>query len=65
VFVCISDRVCDFEKGFCGWSNTQNASLDWLDWDLTSAQAEKFYSTPAYDHTLYTEEGDSCALRSY
>ncbi|KAG1943364.1 MAM and LDL-receptor class A domain-containing protein [Pimephales promelas] len=56
------DRVCDFEKGFCGWSNTQNASLDWLDWDLTSAQAEKFYSTPAYDHTLYTEEGHFLVL---
>ncbi|KAK7131349.1 hypothetical protein R3I94_016476 [Phoxinus phoxinus] len=56
------DSVCDFEKGFCGWSNTQNASVDWLDWDLTSAQAEMFYSTPANDHTLYTEEGHFLVL---
>ncbi len=59
--MCISDSVCDFEKGLCGWSNTQNSSVDLLDWDLTSVQAEKFYSTPPYDHTLYTEEGDLCS----
>ncbi len=60
-YVCISDSVCDFEKGLCGWSNTQNPSVDLLDWDLTSVQAEMFYSTPPYDHTLYTEEGDLCS----
>uniref|UniRef100_A0A9J7XLE9 MAM domain-containing protein n=1 Tax=Cyprinus carpio carpio TaxID=630221 RepID=A0A9J7XLE9_CYPCA len=57
-----TDSVCDFEKGLCGWSNTQNPSVDWLDWDLTSVQAEMFYSTPPYDHTLYTEEGHFLVL---
>ncbi|XP_051533001.1 apical endosomal glycoprotein [Myxocyprinus asiaticus] len=52
-----TDSVCDLERGLCGWSNTQNPSLDWLDWDLNSAQAETFYSTPPNDNTLHTEEG--------
>lgn len=52
-----ADNVCNFERGLCGWSNTQRPSVDWLDWDLTNVQAEKFYSTPPYDHTLHTDEG--------
>ncbi|XP_051959862.1 apical endosomal glycoprotein [Xyrauchen texanus] len=52
-----TDSVCDLERGLCEWSNTQNPSLDWLDWDLNSAQAETFYSTPPNDNTLHTEEG--------
>ncbi|KAK2872509.1 hypothetical protein Q8A67_022406 [Cirrhinus molitorella] len=57
-----ADSVCDFEKGLCGWSNTQNPSVDWLDWDLSSVQAEMFYSTPPYDHTLHTDEGHFLVL---
>ncbi|TRY88578.1 hypothetical protein DNTS_034551 [Danionella cerebrum] len=53
----LPDRLCNFERGFCGWSNTQNPSVDWLDWDLTSVRAETFYNTPPSDHTFYTEEG--------
>nr|XP_055035973.1 apical endosomal glycoprotein [Misgurnus anguillicaudatus] len=52
-----ADSVCDFERGQCGWSNTQNSSVDWLDWELTNVQAEMIYSTPPYDHTSNTDEG--------
>ncbi|XP_050949827.1 apical endosomal glycoprotein [Labeo rohita] len=57
-----ADSVCDFERGLCGWSNTQNSSVDWLDWDLTSVKAEMFYCTPPYDHTLFTDEGHFLVL---
>ncbi|XP_061590452.1 apical endosomal glycoprotein [Cololabis saira] len=48
---------CSLERGMCSWSNTQNAAVDKLDWELTSRQAEKHYSIPAEDHTLGTEKG--------
>lgn len=41
----------------CSWSNTQNIKVDKLDWELTSQEAEKHYSTPPEDHTLGTERG--------
>lgn len=63
ILVCALDNTCDFERGLCGWSNTQSPSVDWLDWDLTNVQAEKFYSSPPYDHTLYTDEGDFSRFR--
>ena len=41
----------------CGWSNTQSASRDELDWDVTSASEEFRLPTPQEDHTLKTEKG--------
>lgn len=51
------DAICDLEKGLCNWFNTQNPSLDHLDWDVTSASEESRLPTPQEDHTLKTEKG--------
>ncbi|KAM7393213.1 hypothetical protein PAMA_008047 [Pampus argenteus] len=51
------DSKCSLETGLCSWSNTQNVKMDKLDWELTSQEAERHYSTPAGDHTLGTEKG--------
>lgn len=48
---------CSLEKGMCSWSNTQNSKVDQMDWELTSAETEKHYTTPLHDHTLGTEKG--------
>ncbi|XP_031133327.1 apical endosomal glycoprotein isoform X1 [Sander lucioperca] len=48
---------CSLEKGMCSWSNTQNVKVDTLDWELTSPEAERHYSTPPEDHSLGTEKG--------
>ncbi|XP_044029538.1 apical endosomal glycoprotein isoform X2 [Siniperca chuatsi] len=48
---------CSLERGMCSWSNTQNIKVDKLDWELTSQEAERHYSTPHEDHTLGTERG--------
>ncbi|XP_034048992.1 apical endosomal glycoprotein [Thalassophryne amazonica] len=48
---------CTLERGTCSWTNTQNTNMDKLDWDLTSYETEKHYSTPTHDHTLGTEKG--------
>uniref|UniRef100_A0A667Y0Y2 MAM domain-containing protein n=1 Tax=Myripristis murdjan TaxID=586833 RepID=A0A667Y0Y2_9TELE len=48
---------CNFERGTCGWSNTQNPQTDKLDWELTSREAETHYTTPPHDHSLATERG--------
>lgn len=58
----LSDAVCTLEKGMCTWSNTQNMEVDKLDWELTSQEADKHYSTPHSDHTLGTERGQCCSL---
>ncbi|XP_053504858.1 apical endosomal glycoprotein [Ictalurus furcatus] len=51
------DKVCDLERGLCGWSNTQNQHLDHLDWELSNLLSETHYPTPPYDHTLHNERG--------
>ncbi|XP_067430915.1 apical endosomal glycoprotein isoform X1 [Thunnus thynnus] len=57
-FPCESQgSKCSLERGMCSWSNTQNAKLDKLDWELTSQEGERRYSTPPEDHTLGTEKG--------
>ncbi|XP_068430298.1 apical endosomal glycoprotein [Clinocottus analis] len=48
---------CSLERGMCSWSNSQNISVDKLDWDWTSAEAESHYLTPPEDHSLGTERG--------
>ncbi|XP_062268278.1 apical endosomal glycoprotein [Platichthys flesus] len=48
---------CSMERGMCSWSNTHNVKVDKLDWELTSPETEKHYSTPTEDHTLGTERG--------
>ncbi|XP_057674321.1 apical endosomal glycoprotein [Corythoichthys intestinalis] len=48
---------CTLETGMCSWSNTQNNEQDELDWELTSHETEKHYSTPSEDHSLGTEKG--------
>ncbi|TSK72085.1 Glutamine synthetase [Bagarius yarrelli] len=52
-----SGKVCDLERGLCGWSNTQSHHLDQLDWELSNAQSKTDYPTPPYDHTLHNERG--------
>ena len=42
----------------CSWTNTQNANVDKLDWELTSQEEEQHYPTPAGDHTQGTEKGE-------
>lgn len=48
---------CGMERGMCSWSNTQNMTIDKLDWELTSAEMEHHYPIPLDDHTLGTEKG--------
>lgn len=48
----------------CTWANTQNMDSDKLDWELTSQEADKHYSTPHSDHTLGTEKGNTSASHS-
>ncbi|XP_039856701.1 apical endosomal glycoprotein isoform X2 [Simochromis diagramma] len=48
---------CSMERGMCSWSNTQNMTVDKLDWELTSAEMEHHYPIPLDDHTLGTEKG--------
>ncbi|XP_070706487.1 apical endosomal glycoprotein [Pempheris klunzingeri] len=55
---------CTLERGMCSWSNTQNVKVDKLDWELTSQEAERHYSTPPADHTLGTERGHFLFLPS-
>ncbi|KAF7696752.1 hypothetical protein HF521_005170 [Silurus meridionalis] len=52
-----TDKVCDLERGLCGWSNTQSHHLDHLDWELSNLLSETHYPTPPYDHTLHNERG--------
>ncbi|KAJ8395895.1 hypothetical protein AAFF_G00027780 [Aldrovandia affinis] len=58
----LPDAECSLETGLCGWSNTQVKDL--LDWELTSAELEKHYSTPPRDHTLETDRGHFLFLPS-
>ncbi|XP_062868168.1 apical endosomal glycoprotein [Trichomycterus rosablanca] len=51
------DKVCDLERGLCGWSNTQSHHLDRLDWELSNLLSETHYPTPPSDHTLANENG--------
>ncbi|KAI4877721.1 hypothetical protein NFI96_021978, partial [Prochilodus magdalenae] len=51
------EKVCDLERGLCGWSNTQSHLLDHLDWELSSLLFETHYNTPPYDQTLGNERG--------
>lgn len=55
---------CTFEKGMCGWSNTQDVQKDKLDWDRTSREAETHYHCPDKDHTLGHEKGHFLFLPS-
>ncbi|XP_069016310.1 apical endosomal glycoprotein [Embiotoca jacksoni] len=55
---------CSLERGKCSWSNTQNVTVDTLDWELTSQEAEQHYSIPPEDHTLGTEKGHFLFLPS-
>lgn len=57
VLLNVSDSKCSLERGMCSWSNTQNVKVDKLDWELTTQEAERHYSTPPEDHTLGTEKG--------
>uniref|UniRef100_W5LYY5 MAM domain-containing protein n=1 Tax=Lepisosteus oculatus TaxID=7918 RepID=W5LYY5_LEPOC len=56
--------VCDFERGMCSWTNTQNPKLDQLDWDWTSTEVERQYPTPPHDHSLGTVHGHFLFLPS-
>ncbi|XP_023130559.2 apical endosomal glycoprotein isoform X2 [Amphiprion ocellaris] len=48
---------CSLETGMCSWSNTLNAEVDELDWELTNSEVEQHYTVPYEDHTLGTEKG--------
>ncbi|XP_067106662.1 apical endosomal glycoprotein [Osmerus mordax] len=56
--------TCDLERDLCGWTNTQNTTMDKLDWELTSAEAESHYPTPPWDHTLGNKRGHFLFLPS-
>ncbi|XP_036973964.1 apical endosomal glycoprotein isoform X1 [Acanthopagrus latus] len=59
---------CTLERGMCSWTNTKNGQKglekDQLDWELTSQEAERHFTTPPHDHTLGTERGHFLFLPS-
>lgn len=56
VSVCISGHsaTCDFESGYCTWSNDFPSELIWL---LHSGETPSFDTGPLKDHTLGTAAG--------
>ncbi|XP_041430755.1 apical endosomal glycoprotein isoform X2 [Xenopus laevis] len=48
---CHEPATCDFESGYCGWSNVRFPLVDTYDWDYTSG------GPMDKDHTLGTKEG--------
>ncbi|XP_029108677.1 apical endosomal glycoprotein [Scleropages formosus] len=57
------DAECNLEEDLCSWFNTQNSSLDLLDWQLSSAMGNS-YIAPPFDHTLGTNKGHFLFLPS-
>ena len=45
---------CDFETGFCSWSNVDNDDFDWL---LHKGETPSWNTGPTVDHTLNTANG--------
>ena len=45
---------CDFETGFCSWSNVNNDDFDWL---LHKGETPSWDTGPTVDHTLNTANG--------
>ncbi|RDD43405.1 MAM and LDL-receptor class A domain-containing protein 1 [Trichoplax sp. H2] len=46
---------CDFESGYCGWTN---AGFDSFDWTRKSGSTSSKYTGPNYDHTMRTSYGN-------
>ncbi|KAM4663334.1 apical endosomal glycoprotein, partial [Discoglossus pictus] len=53
-YPCHEPATCDFESGFCSWTNVRIPLVDTYDWDWTSGGAR---TVPEKDHTLGTSEG--------
>lgn len=52
---CAQPGSCDFETGFCGYSNVQQG--DQFDWDMGSGKSPSFYTGPNNDHTINSAQG--------
>ncbi|KAE8582111.1 hypothetical protein XENTR_v10019954 [Xenopus tropicalis] len=55
---CHEPAACDFESGFCAWSNVRFPLVDTYDWDSTNGAGQFLKKTAINeDHTLGTKEG--------
>lgn len=45
---------CNFEKGWCGWSNAPNRALKWI---LHQGSTTTLGTGPSYDHTYRNQTG--------
>lgn len=52
---CPQPGSCDFETGFCGYSNVQQG--DQFDWDMGTGGTPSFYTGPKTDHTTTSTQG--------
>ncbi|XP_069841728.1 apical endosomal glycoprotein [Dendropsophus ebraccatus] len=55
---CHQPVSCDFEWGFCSWTNVRIPLMDTYDWDWTNgASVSRPSSAPEKDHSLSSPEG--------
>ena len=52
---CPSPGSCDFESGFCAYTNVQQG--DQFDWERGSGITPSFYTGPKNDHTTNSAQG--------
>jgi hypothetical protein len=53
---CPSPGSCDFESGFCSYTNVQQG--DQFDWERGSGITPSFYTGPNNDHTTNSAQGN-------
>ncbi|XP_071851180.1 MAM and LDL-receptor class A domain-containing protein 1-like isoform X5 [Apostichopus japonicus] len=58
---CQASRECDFEGGFCSWTQDQD---DQLDWSLNKGPTTSQRTGPSIDHSTGTAEGYYAYLES-
>lgn len=49
---------CDFEKGYCSWTNVHNGKGDDFDWTIWHGTTPSVNTGPTYDHTLRNARGN-------
>lgn len=53
----LSEGLCDFEEGDCGWIQQTNDNLDWIRVSDLYQKSEFLKSRPGLDHTTNTASG--------